>query len=194
MCLIILKPAKAVLPEKHVREGWISNPDGGGYAFAHRNKVVTRKGITTLKEFQEAFNADSKQYKKSPFVLHFRIRTHGDKTAQNTHPFEIADGVLAHNGSLDGTGAIYGTGPSDTNLFCKAVGDKLTLEWVKANLARLSSTVSYNKFVMLYKGGQYQIVNEKDGVWLNDVWYSNHTFKPRPAYAPPPRTPLGVDV
>lgn len=194
MCLIILKPAKVALPEEHVRNGWISNPDGGGYAFAHRGKVVTRKGITTLKEFLEAFNADSKQYKKAPFVLHFRIRSQGDKSVENTHPFDIADGVLAHNGTMDGTGATWDKGPSDTNLFCKAVGDKLTLEWVKANLAALSSAVNYNKFVMLYKGGQYQIVNEKDGVWLNDVWYSNHTFKPRPTYSPPPRTSLGVDV
>lgn len=182
MCLAIFKPANVILPEESIRNGWIANSDGGGYAYINKKKVVMRKGIMTLKEFGEAYAADSKQYKKSPFAVHFRIRSMGDKDPLNTHPFAIADGALIHNGTIDGTGAQHGVGVSDTAKFCEMFGDKLTFDWVQENKADLEAAVSWNKLVMLYSTGKFHIINEKQGLWHGDVWYSNHSFKPRPPY------------
>ena len=181
MCLAIYKPAGAVLPEESIRNGWIANSDGAGYAFVYKGKVVTRKGFMTLKEFMEAYSADSKKYKKSPFVDHFRIRSMGDKSPDNTHPYPIADGVLIHNGTLDGTSAKFGEGPSDTAQFCAMFGDKLTHSWVEQNKAKLSEAVSYNKLVMLYKTGDVHIINENLGNWHEGVWYSTYAYRGRAA-------------
>jgi predicted glutamine amidotransferase len=182
MCLAIFKPADAVLPEDSIREGWLGNSDGGGYAFVHKGKVVTRKGFKTLKDFLASYNIDSKKYKKSPFVVHFRIRSMGDRSAENTHPYPIAGGVLIHNGTLDGTGATYDKGESDTAKFCKMFGDKLTNEWVAAHKKELEQAVTYNKFVLLYDNGDTHIINESAGNWYEGVWYSNFSWKPRPVY------------
>jgi predicted glutamine amidotransferase len=179
VCLAIFKPAKVILPEESIRNGWISNSDGGGYAFIDKKKVVHRKGIMTLKEFGEAYAADSKQYKKSPFAVHFRIRSMGDKSPSNTHPYPIAKGMLIHNGTIDGTGAVGGVGESDTAKFCKMFGDQLTYEWVKEHKEELETAIGWNKLVMLYDDGKFHIINEKSGLWVGDVWYSNHSFKPR---------------
>lgn len=185
MCLAIFKPAKVILPESSIREGWVHNPDGGGYAFLNsKGKIIKRKGITTLKEFGEAYAKDSKQYKKSPFIVHFRIRSAGAKSPDNTHPFDIADGALIHNGTISGTGATY-TGDSDTKKFCDEFGDKLTSEWVKENKASLEDALTGgNKLVMLYQNGQHFIINEKQGVWADDVWYSNHSYKAYSSHFP----------
>jgi predicted glutamine amidotransferase len=180
MCLAIFKPAKVSIPQEHLRNGWIGNSNGGGYAFVNKKKLTVRKGIMTLKEFEEAISKDLKQYSKSPFVIHFRIRSQGDMSAENTHPFNIAGGVLIHNGTLDGTGAMYGTGESDTSKFCNLFGDKFTHAWVEENKAALERAIGdYNKFVMLYENGKHHIINEKAGNWSGDVWYSNHSYKPR---------------
>jgi predicted glutamine amidotransferase len=137
----------------------------------------------TLKEFEEAFEKDNKQYgKKSAFVIHFRIRSQGDKSAENTHPFEIAGGVLIHNGTLDGTGSEWGVGASDTALFCKAVGDELSYEAVAEKKQDLELAIgTYNKFVMLYEEGKHHIINEKQGNWNADTWYSNFSYRAKPA-------------
>lgn len=193
MCLAILKPAKVSIPEECLRNGWIANPDGGGYAFVHKGKVVVRKGYTKLQDFLKDFNEDIKKYKSSPFVIHFRIRSMGDKTPENTHPFPITGGVMIHNGTLNGTGAIYQQGPSDTSLFAEKFKDHLNMRFVLDHKAELAEAIGrYNKFVFLYDNGQAAIVNEDSGVWRDDVWYSNYTFCSRPVSTYPSGTALDM--
>lgn len=182
MCLAIFKSAGAVLPEESIRNGWINNSDGGGYAFIHKGKIVVRKGFMTLKEFLASYAIDSKKYKKSPFVVHFRIRSMGDRGPENTHPYPIASGVLIHNGTLDGTGARFDQGDSDTAKFCKMFGSQMTSEWVANNKDKFELAVSYNKLVLLYENGEHFIINEAAGNWHEGVWYSNFTWQPRPTY------------
>lgn len=184
MCLAILKPAAGVVPLDRLRNGWISNPDGGGYGYVHNGKSVIRKGFDKLKEFTDAYAADAAQFSTSPFLIHFRIRTMGAKDADNTHPFQIENGILIHNGSLNGTGATYGTGKSDTALFAERFSKDLTYDFVHNNRTELSTALGYNKVAILYDDGRYTIINEKDGYWDNDVWYSNKTYTPRPSYSP----------
>lgn len=182
MCLAIYKPAKVSIPEESLRNGWIANPDGAGYAFVHKGKVVIRKGYTKLTDFLKDFNEDVKKHKNSAFVIHFRIRSMGDKTPENTHPFPVEGGVMIHNGTLNGTGAIYQSGPSDTRLFSEKFKDKLNLKFVLGHRAELAEAIGrYNKFVFLYDNGQGVIVNEDAGQWRDDVWYSNFSFCNRPA-------------
>lgn len=177
MCLAIVKPSKAVIPPDHFKQGWISNPDGGGYGFIDKEgKTVVRKGFGKLKEMEDAYEKDSKQYTDSPFLVHFRICTMGAKDDDNTHPFVIDNGLLIHNGTITGTEASYGKGKSDTALFAESVSKAFTYSFVKEHGKELSDLLGYNKVAMLFKDKSYYILNESAGHWVNDVWYSNRGY------------------
>lgn len=177
MCLAIYKPAKLKLSESCITNGWLRNPDGAGFAYIERGKVKIDKGYMTLKEFQAAYAAAAKKYSKSPFLVHFRIRTQGDRSTENTHPFALPTGALIHNGSLTGTGSKYDQGPSDTSLYVEKYKDYLTYEFVEKHKAEWDTILSYNKLAMLFDDGRHQIINERDGLWKDDIWFSNNTFQ-----------------
>lgn len=185
MCIAIYQPAKKEIPISHLHSSWVHNPDGAGFAFANKGKITHVKGLMTYKEFLEAYQVARKKYSNNPFLVHFRIRSAGDRKPDNTHPFMLKNGAaLIHNGTIDGTGAKYDEGKSDTALFVEKYGDWLTFENVSKHKSELDLALGYNKIVILYPDKNRVILNEKDGVWDNDIWYSNHTFKPRPSFAP----------
>lgn len=176
MCLAIVKPAAVDVPVANLREGWIHNPDGGGFAYIHKGKVKIEKGFKTLADFLTAYEAATKKHKKSPFLIHFRIKTHGDKSDANTHPFPIEGGALIHNGTISGTGATS-DGKSDTCLFAEKISGKVTRDVLRDNLADWNSAIDYNKIAFLFDDGQYVILGEKNGNWTQDVWYSNFSYR-----------------
>lgn len=183
MCLAILRPAGVDIPAENLKQGWISNPDGGGYGFVSGNKCVTRKGFGKWKDMQEALTADLKQHTNSPFLIHFRICTLGTKDITNTHPFEIEGGLLIHNGTLTGTGASYGSGKSDTALFAESFSKDLSFDFVHKNKKELGDSVSGSKFALLYDDKRFSIINEDDGHWEAGVWYSNRGYEARSHYS-----------
>lgn len=184
MCLAIFKPAKVNIPKSALENGWQHNPDGAGFGYVYKGKMHTTKGLMTLKDFLSAYKMASSRHKDSPFVVHFRIRSQGDKSSDNTHPFPIPNGLLIHNGNIDGTGAEYDKGASDTALFAKRFGEKFTYPFLLQNKAGLEQIIGYNKLVFLFNNSKHVIVNEKEGVWADDVWYSNKTYIPRVPYNP----------
>lgn len=174
MCLAIFKPAKVAVPEANLHQGWIRNPDGGGFAYVHKGKVHVVKGLMTWKDFLAAYLAASSKFKDSPFLIHFRIRSLGDKSDSNTHPFMFKYGALIHNGTIDGTGAKHAEGKSDTALFAEKVGDYLDYENTHKHKKEWDEALSaYNKVVILYNDKKHLILNEDQGKWDGDVWYSN---------------------
>lgn len=191
MCLAVYKPAGLVIPASSLVNGFLNNSDGAGFAYVAKGKVNITKGLMTYKDFIAAYEAAFTANKKSPFLIHFRIRTMGFRDADNTHPYRLPNGgALIHNGGIDGTGAIYNEGKSDTALFIEQFGQYLTYKNVEKYKASLEDVLSWNKLAMLYPDGKHHIINEKAGTWTDDIWYSNHTFKSRPAYAP--QAPYGM--
>lgn len=177
MCLAIVQPKGKRTPIEHLHKGWIANPDGGGYAFIHENKVAIRKGFGKLKEMLASYNADLHAHPDSPFLIHFRITSMGESTAEYTHPFPIEGGALIHNGTMTGTGAVWDKGPSDTKIFVDRFGKNLSFDIIQANRPEWDEALRGNKIATLYDDGRYQIVNEQDGHWDNEVWYSNTSYK-----------------
>lgn len=178
MCLAVFKPAQLEVAEDHLRRGWQSNPGGAGFAHIKGKKVHIEKGFMKLQDFLSAYATAAKRYKKSPFLIHFRIPSMGDSTAVNTHPFTFASGALIHNGTIYGTGAAHGHGPSDTCKFVEKFGDKLTFKNVQEHKREINQALGYNRIAILYHDGSHQILNEEDGIWLNGVWFSNKHFLP----------------
>lgn len=185
MCLAIYKPASVTISEDNLRNGWIGNPDGGGFAFIQDDNVEIRKGFMTLKDFMAAYKLASEEHPDSPFLIHFRIRSMGARDQSNTHPYRLPDGgALIHNGTISGTGASYDNGDSDTQLFVRKYGDSLTFDIVNECKSDLEAALDYNKVAMLWSDGRHIILNESIGQWSEGAWYSNSTYRPRPNNAP----------
>jgi predicted glutamine amidotransferase len=177
MCLAIYEPAGKLTSDEALEAGWNANSDGGGYAFLHDGTVMVRKGYSKWKEFRAALAADRGVAKGSPFIIHFRIRSAGDKGMDNTHPFLTPHGAMIHNGTISGL-ADHNIGKSDTALFAEKYGDKLTLAALREHKEQWDEAMGYNKLVFLFRDGQHHIINEGSGHWDNGVWYSNLTFRP----------------
>jgi hypothetical protein len=179
MCIAIFKPAGKEMKVEHLHQSWIGNSDGAGFAFIKDGEVVISKGYMTYKEFESAYLEAEFMFPDSPFLIHFRIRSMGERDAENTHPFKLPDGgALIHNGTISGTGAQYLVGKSDTALFVEKYGKALTYDIVEKEKLYIETSIDYNKLVILYPDGRHHILNKEYGVEHNGIWYSNDTFMP----------------
>lgn len=181
MCVIALKLPAATLDEITLRAMWVSNPDGAGYAYPGPDgKMVINKGFMTLNELIESVRSNSKELENVPVLFHFRIRTAGQRSAENTHPFEIVggEGVLAHNGTFYELTNNVLTGESDTHKFTDIFGEDLSYEVTEALREKdnLRPAIGTNKLAFLYADGSHVIWNESLGTWREGVWYSNTGF------------------
>ena len=177
MCLAIVRKPGVLVPEAHLKAGWEHNPDGAGFAYVANGKAVSRKGFMKWKEFFESYSEAVKENHDSAFLVHFRITSQGNNSPANTHPFQIDGGMMIHNGTLSGTGSMYGTGPSDTAKFAERYKSHLSFDFITQNQDKFDEALRGSKLCMLYDDGRYKIVNEKDGNWLDDVWYSNYSYR-----------------
>ena len=88
MCIIIYKKEGLKVDKEILKRCFKRNSDGAGIAWKEgKNPWVFKKGIMTWEEFED-YNKNLKEEKITK-VIHFRIRTHGDKDEKNTHPFLI---------------------------------------------------------------------------------------------------------
>ena len=118
MCIIAIKPAGVEMPEEETRRAmWTNNPDGAGYMYPEKGRVVIRKGFMSLRSMESSLKdlGNRLNLKELPMVLHYRIGTHGGNTPENTHPFPVTEAIpllqkskvkadlgVAHNGIIDG--------------------------------------------------------------------------------------------
>ncbi len=177
MCIISLKPADLVLEEQVINNMWHANSDGAGFMYAEDNVLHVRKGLMTLAEFKEAYEP----HKHKKMVLHFRIKTHGETNAANTHPFNVDDNLaFVHNGVISGYGS---TEFSDTYHFNKELIHPLRKQFqhflnVNPITTLLSARIGYSKLVFLSNKGEHVIINEDKGEFSQDgVWFSNSSWK-----------------
>lgn len=192
MCLAIFKSAEGTVTEEQLRNGFFNNDDGAGFAYVAEGKVVISKGFRDVDKFLTAYKEAEERNPDSPFLIHFRICSLGAVNEENTHPFPIDGGALVHNGTLYGTDAEYGKGPSDTSLFSKQFTKYLTYDRVQKYKHSWEETLYGNKIAILYDDGRHQIVNEKDGHWLNGAWFSNYSHRISPTMTTSPYAGMGM--
>lgn len=177
MCVIVTKAKGLDLPNKDaITAMWDANSDGAGFMYTLNNRVHISKGFMTLDELLTSLAGTDKKLqddfqtslKELPVVMHFRIGTHGSKTAPNTHPFPISskdkylkaldvtcDIGMVHNGviSIKTTGDI-----SDTMQYIKDYATPLAVlnnrfHKVPAGQAILEETIGYSKLAFLDSEG-----------------------------------------
>jgi predicted glutamine amidotransferase len=177
MCIIAIQPIGKKIKDSTLRNCWDNNNDGAGIMYAMDGKVIVHKELYSF----EKFLAHKKQIDKLGvnIVLHFRISTSGMIDKNNIHPFKVNENLyFCHNGILD----IHVPNDSkvnDTqiynNVFLKGMHPKFIYNESTRNLIQYSIG-QRNKFVFLDNKGQFFILNEQQGSWVDGVWYSNETY------------------
>jgi len=185
MCIAIYKPAGKNISEEVLKECFDSNKDGCGFAYINTDIF----GIKRLKIYKSMkFEPFYHQYRRavrfnpeSPFIIHFRIATHGTVDKFNCHPFFInRDTVFIHNGII--SGVTKDDKKSDTQMFNEEFLQHIDTELLvqEGPVKKLiEKFVIGSKLVILNVEGDVQIYNESSGNWNDGVWYSNYSWKPR---------------
>lgn len=181
MCLAVYKPA-GVLPDwEAYAEGFRCNSHGAGFAVVHAGNIIVRKGFFTFDAFREAFAPVA----NLQAAVHFRLATHGNKDADNCHPFLVTDGLaLIHNGILD-IACDEDKTKSDTwhyaTLVLRPMAERDPDFFGRPEMRFLGgSAIGDSKFVFLRADGQYAIWNESAGHWADDCWFSNRSYVESP--------------
>ena len=89
MYLILLKPKSVILPKKLFKNVIEKNKNGFGFMLLDKQKnIITYKTIS--KNWEEHYDAFA-PYNNNDYEvgIHWRLKTQGDETLENTHPFEV---------------------------------------------------------------------------------------------------------
>lgn len=183
MCIAISKPAGKIISEEILRNCFVANPDGAGFAVkgATEGEVDVYKGYMTFQSFYEAF----KPFQEQAAIIHFRIATHGSVKPENCHPFMVNNGLaFIHNGIINNvTGKVnHLEDEVDTNafnrLYLQHLPDRFYRDRVLCDL--VGNYIGYSKLAFINAQGELSIINEEKGEWSDGVWYSNTSFRGRP--------------
>lgn len=187
-----MKPAGKTVPEETLAACLENNPDGWGMMFVEGGRVQTVRSMDP-KRFMDAFE----KYQDRSLGIHFRLRTHGDKVVDQTHPFQILsleehgrDLFVMHNGIIRHAPEVDKT-KSDTWHYVEHVlrpiliyNPGLIEEQAFRDL--VSRDISSSRLLFLDDDGTFYAANEKDGVWIGGVWFSNtYGWKKKVSYSYP---------
>lgn len=183
MCVAIYKPASKRLKYADLKECYLKNNDGMGFAAAVDGQLVTHRIVDG--KFDDFWKL-LKKHKENPCLIHFRWATHGDTNEDNTHPFLLNHGsiAMAHNGVIHEFVTAYGIKQkeSDTFLFIQKmlqplIADDPGLLYKKSFQRMLAMAVgSANKLAFLDSSGKAVLINKYAGSWRKGVWFSNMTW------------------
>ena len=184
MCIIIAKD-KGVEPldAGYFERAWNHNGDGGGIVWKSPDNedAHVQKGFMKKEDMLEKLKEINT--KENSFIAHFRIRSVGDKTAENTHPFVMNRVTFAHNGTITSLQPLEGKTDSET--FGLAFLKNRSMKWIKENQLLLELALGSSKFaIMDNKSGEILILNKEKGKEQDGAWFSNSSAdKPTPVPA-----------
>jgi len=175
MCIAIVKPKDKIIPKEVLQTCFENNPDGCGFAYVQDGNVYIQK---FLNDFEAFYTAYSQVETISNMLIHFRIKTHGDISLENCHPFVLNDRMaLIHNGIISGYGDKQTK--SDTRDFIDKVLSQISHKMWKNPAFRqlVGDAIGYSKLGILDDKGNCYIINEAKGKWDDGVWYSNSSYE-----------------
>lgn len=180
MCIAILKKEGAEITDETLAECYLRNSDGCGFSYIDNDGAMQVKKTMDYDEFLADFRM-AEQTCESPFLIHFRIATHGTVDEFNCHPFSIDEETsFIHNGIVPAMPT--DARKSDTQMFNELFLQELPEGW-RLNVAMKSMVekfIGQSKLVWLNTDGSWDIFNESKGVWEGEVWFSNTSYKPWP--------------
>lgn len=197
MCLLTFFPDGVQPNADALLRGTFFNDDGHGYAIVDRvgNRIITDRGMEA-DDMIDSFCSMRERYPHGPALFHSRFGTDGLISSSNVHPFEVGGDrrtVLAHNGVMPAKARPSATDPrSDTRIVAEEIIPKQYggLRRRKARLAFERWMGATNKIVILTVNPRYRdnafILNEKEGIWDEGIWYSNSGYMPYKPLKPAP--------
>ena len=181
MCIIVCCPPGLMFSHKHIDVCWNNNPNGAGYMFSRGKKLYVKKGYFDLDSFKQDYTKDFNRTKKSRFVLHFRIATHGGVSKDTCHPFVIHDDLaFCHNGTISAQDANTEKGISDTMAFRDNVLSILPPDFLDNDgmVELIEEYSGGSKYAFMDSKGVVNILNGHLGNETNDgFWMSNTGWK-----------------
>lgn len=182
MCVICALPEGTVITEEEFERCWRANSHGFGFSYVNKdNRVVIDKAME-LNEAKEKFFDTFDRFKDTtPFMLHFRIKTHGDPCLDNTHPFWVAEGKLAfcHNGVISDHLPHIQDPRSDTRVFNDEILRRLPPNFYDdpAIMKMIGKYIGGSKLCFLDYRREVRITNVHHGTWDKERWFSNTSFR-----------------
>lgn len=185
MCIAIYLPAGKEITKSILKECNKSNPHGFGYAyFNEENKMQVIKTVKNVNQNINYFLKIRKANIEKPFILHFRIATHGKIITKCCHPFKVNENlVFCHNGILEHKytkDLTMKDDKSDSMLFGETMLAKLPINFMEneAKKELLDDHIGAgNKMILLNAEGKHWILNENSGYWDDGIWYSNRSYQ-----------------
>lgn len=166
MCVIIVKPKDAVVPDNIMEYSAFLNPDGiGVYSYADKPKIFKAMDYESAQNTVRQFN------RKDVFsIFHFRLATAGTKTIDNVHPFPIDGGwYLFQNGTVDALKNDKKV--CDTMLLAAKIRKLRKLSKNVVPLANLINRMDKSRYVLVKKD-RIVICNKSAGVQRYGCWFS----------------------
>jgi len=191
MCVIAISPVGEKVSREVFGRMWRSNSDGFGLMYRAHDGAGIVKG---LMDEQEAWEVYSRLPEGVPYILHFRLATHGGVRPELTHPFVVSEEspliqagvvcepVLAHNGvwSLHASKEheVQLKGPvSDTRVLAAWLGKLAEKRPIKEVLEKhLYEVASAGRVVVVEPSTwRFYLV----GSWIREgsFLFSNHSFR-----------------
>ena len=185
MCIAIVKTKDSTISDDVLRNCFENNPDGAGVAYTKDGELYIVKGIFDVNNFIKIVR-ETERIADSNILIHCRIGTSGLKDKDNTHPHVVnSKTVLIHNGILN-IDVPKDSKKSDTVLFIERYLKDLDDDFIynKPILKLIQDLIgTNNKFCFLNSNGDYAILNEDKGFWIDGVWYSNYSFEDYTKYS-----------
>ncbi len=178
MCLMITKPAGVKIKKAYLQEAFRRNSDGAGIAVAMGEKVLVIKPLWEFKDLWKVYE----KFELHPLLIHCRIKTHGSKCRDNTHPHQITkDLAMAHNGII--VKATTEGDESDTRAYIRSRIMPVLQEHGKwgvvseENLKLYDSEIGSSKLAFMNSLGHFSYANKRAGHEHEGCWWSNHSYK-----------------
>ena len=195
MCIIAVKKANQQLPDNKVFETMFkNNPDGAGFMYNYKGKVIIQKGYMSYETFSEALRAvcDTIDTYSIAMVFHFRIATHGGVNQALCHPFPLSGKAshlkrlygsyelgIAHNGIIP---IEPRKGLSDTQEYILTKltkRAKLHPNFYKSKKQRKAILAEINNSRMAFLDCNGDVYTVGDFVTENGIMYSNTSYMER---------------
>lgn len=185
MCLLTYFPAGVMPDTAALENGMFINSDGHGYAIVSDDRIIVGRGLNG-EDILDEFEALRFVHPDGPALFHSRLATDGAEDVSNVHPFPIGGDhrtVMAHNGIMP-LRPSKGDPRSDTRLVAESFIPRTyrSLRGRKARLRFQRWMGTYNKVVILTVDNRFRdqayILNEREGIWRDGIWYSNDGYKP----------------
>ncbi len=179
MCIIIYNRGGKQLEKDMLETAYANNPHGYGIMWYDGDRVLS------LKERDQGFDdlwETLQKFKGITYALHLRWRTRGADSRAQCHPHKVTskddgapeDVFLMHNGTMfEFADDVV---KSDTKLFAEKLRKIMYASDHEFNesLRTMKNHVTVgNKLLFMDSHGGVTFVNEDQGSWIDDIWYSN---------------------